>query len=115
MPERVRITRLREEQRSVEPVAVKRQSEPQRHRFSAPPAKLAPQKAKLEPRPRLKTPYQPTKGDIVYLAGKRHILGTVAQAGPEQSEVKWSNGNTNVVVNYWIVKAPPDLLKERGL
>lgn len=101
---RVRITRLREER----PPSAARAAPPPRQSSSPvrviPVSKYAAPKPQLEPRPRLKTPYQPTVGDVVFLAGKRHILGKVTTAGPQQSEVKWANGNISVVVNYWIVK-----------
>jgi hypothetical protein len=47
--------------------------------------------------------------DRVYLTWKDPCHGgTVVKRGPEQSEVKWDNGNVIVVSNDWITPIPTD-------
>lgn len=38
----------------------------------------------------------------VCLVKSPELQGVLVQAGPEQSIVKWDNGNVDTVVNYWI-------------
>jgi len=45
---------------------------------------------------------KPGTKPIVYLYGDPDRRGKLVQKGPEQSVVKWENGNETVVVNTWI-------------
>jgi hypothetical protein len=49
---------------------------------------------------------RPPPKNQVYLWGDADKPALLLQAGPDQSEIKFSNGNTRVVSNDWITTQP---------
>lgn len=54
------------------------------------------------------TPLRKPQGERVRLRKWPELLGTVLTRGPEQSEVKWDNGNVTIVINEWMDSANDD-------
>lgn len=51
---------------------------------------------RYNPRPQI------TKGQRFFIFDDPDLQGVVVQAGPEQSEIKFDNGNVRNVPNHWL-------------
>lgn len=57
---------------------------------------------------RVRIKWRPSKRDRVYVIGDAdRELGTVIEAGSEQSEIAWDAGHVGAIPNEWLVLTEP--------